>query len=238
MPAKNIDDDAFTITPPTSNSPGSFTYTSSNPAVASINGNEITIEGGGTSIITATQAAAGGFGPGTITASFVVSFPPPATAAATPTVPADRVLSIFSNAYTNEGGASYPYWGQPAGYIAPAVVQIATNNTLKLDNLTYQGVQLASNIDVSAMTTLHVDIWTPNCTTFEFFLIDSAPTGVPPVEQAVSVSLLPNQWNSIDIPMSSYNTLAKTAVQQFKFVGTPSGSVVYLDNIYFTKPTR
>ena len=44
--------------------------------------------------------------------------------------------------------------------------------------------------------------------------------------------------NSIDIPMSSYNTLAKTAIQQFKFVGTPFGtSTVYLDNIYFTKPT-
>ena len=239
VPAKNIDDDAFTITPPTSNSPGSFTYTSSNTAVASINGNEITIEGGGTSIITATQAAAGGFGPGTITATFVVSFPPPATAAPTPTIPADRVLSIFSNAYTNEGGASYPYWGQPGAYIAPAVVQVGTpgNSTLKVDNLTYQGVQLASNIDVSSMTTLHVDIWTPNCTTFEFFLIDSAPVGVPPTEQAVSVSLLPNQWNSIDIPMSSYNTLAKTAVQQFKFVGSPAGSIVYLDNIYFTKPT-
>lgn len=37
--------------------------------------------------------------------------------------------------------------------------------------------------------------------------------------------------------MSSYNTLALTAVQQFKLVGTPAGSIVYLDNIYFTKPT-
>lgn len=239
VPAKNIDDDAFTITPPTSNSPGSFTYSSSNDSVATIVGNVITIEGGGTSIITATQAAAGGFGPGTITASFVVSFPSPTSAAPTPTVPADRVLSVFSNAYTNEGGASYPYWGQPSGYIAPAVVQIGTpgNSTLKLDNLSYQGIQLASNIDVSSMTTLHVDIWTPNCTTFDFFLIDSAPVGVPPAEQAVSVSLTQSGWNSIDIPMSSYNTLALTAVQQFKFVGTPSGSVVYLDNIYFTKPT-
>jgi hypothetical protein len=239
VPSKLVGDSAFTLSAPTSNSSGAFTYTSSNPAVATISGSTVTIVGGGTSIITANQTAAGGFGPGTIAASFVVSFPPPATAAATPTVPADRVLSIFSNAYTNEGGASYPYWGQPAGYIAPAVVQVGTpgNSTLKVDNLTYQGVQLASNIDVSSMTTLHVDIWTPNCTTFEFFLIDSAPTGVPPVEQAVSVSLLPNQWNSIDIPMSSYNTLAKTAVQQFKFVGTPSGSFVYLDNIYFTKPT-
>ncbi|WP_396141566.1 Ig-like domain-containing protein, partial [Flavobacterium sp.] len=243
VPAKILGDDIFTITPPTStNNPASFTYTSSNTAVATIRRNsttnihEITIQGAGTCIITATQAAARGFGSASITATFVVSFPPPATAAPTPTVPADRVLSIFSNAYTNQGGASYPYWGQPGAYIAPAVVDIATNNTLKLDNLTYQGVQLASTIDVSAMTTLHLDIWSPNCTSFEFFLIDSAPVGITPAEQAVSVTLLPNQWNSIDIPMSSYNTLAKTAIQQFKFVGTPAGSTVYLDNIYFTRP--
>ena len=239
VPNKILGDASFTLTAPTSNSTGAFTYTSSNTAVATISGSTVTIVGGGITIITATQAATGAYGSGTITANFVVSFPPPTTAASTPTVAADRVLSVFSDAYTNEGGASYPYWGQPAGYIAPAIVQIGTpgNNTLKVDNLSYQGVQLTSNIDVSTMTTLHVDFWTPNCTTFEFYLIDSAPVGIPPAEQAVSVSLTQNGWNSIDIPMSSYNTLAKTAVQQFKFVGTPAGSVVYLDNIYFTKPT-
>jgi hypothetical protein len=240
IPSKVIGDGPFQLTAPTSTSSGAFTYTVTGaPGVASISGNTVTILGGGTTVITATQAAAGGFGPGSITASFTVSFPPPATAAPTPTVPADRVLSIFSDAYTNEGGASYPYWGQPGGYIAPAVVPIGSpaNSTLKVDNLTYQGVQLTSNIDVSSMTTLHFDIWTPNCTTFDFYLIDSAPVGVPPVEQAVSVSPTQSGWNSIDIPMSSYDALELTGVQQFKFVGLPSGSVVYLDNIYFTRAT-
>ena len=239
VPNKLVGAPAFTLTAPTSNSTGAFTYSSSNTAVATISGSTVTVVGAGTSLITANQAATGSYSSGAIASSFVVSFPPPTTAAPTPTVPSDRVLSIFSDAYTNEGGAYYPYWGQPAGYIAPAVTPIGSpsNNTLKVDNLSYQGVQLASNIDVSSMTTLHVDIWTPNCTTFEFYLIDSAPVGVPPAEQAVSVSLTQNGWNSIDIPMSSYNTLALTAVQQFKLVGTPAGSVVYLDNIYFTKPT-
>ncbi len=239
VPNKVLGDADFALTAPTSNSTGAFTYTSSNTAVATISGNTVTIVGGGSTTITATQAAAGAYGSGVIATTFVVSFPPPATAAPTPTVPADRVLSVFSDAYTNEGGASYPYWGQPGGYIAPTIVQIGTpgNNTLKVANLSYQGVQLASNINVSAMTTLHADIWTPNCTTLEFYLIDSAPVGVPPAEQAVSVSLTQNGWNSVNIPMSSYNTLALTAVQQFKLVGSPSGSVVYLDNIYFTKPT-
>jgi hypothetical protein len=239
VPSKLVGASAFALTAPTSNSTGAFTYSSSNTAVATISGSTVTVVGAGVTIITATQAATGSYSTGAIAANFVVSFPPPTTAATTPTVPSDRVLSIFSDAYTNEGGASYPYWGQPAGYIAPATVQIGTpgNNTLLVDNLSYQGVQLVSNINVSAMTTLHADIWTPNCTTLEFYLIDSAPVGVPPAEQAVSVSLTQNGWNSIDIPMSSYNTLALTAVQQFKLVGSPAGSVLYLDNIYFTKPT-
>jgi hypothetical protein len=240
VPNKVIGDASFQLTPPTSNSTGAFTYEVTGASgVATISGDTVTIIGGGSTIITATQAAAGGYGPGSITASFVVSFPPPTTAAPTPTVPADRVLSIFSDAYTNEGGASYPYWGQPGTYIAPAIVPIGSpsSNTLKLDNLTYQGVQLATTIDVSSMTTLHLDIWTPNCTTFDFYLIDSAPVGVPPAEQKVSVSPTQTGWNSIDIPMSSYDLLALTAVQQFKFVGAPAGSIVYIDNIYFTKPT-
>ena len=238
--SKIIGDASFALTAPTSNSTGAFTYTSSNTSVATISGSTVTVLSAGTSTITATQAANSGYSSGSIAATLTVSYAPPTIAATTPTVPADRVLSIFSNAYNNEGGAYYPYWGQPAGYLAPAVVQIGTpgNSTLKIENLSYQGVQLSSTIDVSSMTTLHIDIWTPNCTTFEFGLIDSAPVGIAPAEQAVSISPTQSGWNSIDIPMSSYNTLAKTAIQQFKFVGTPFGtSTVYLDNIYFTKPT-
>ena len=48
---------AFTITPPTSNSSGAFTYTSSNTSVATISGAIVTIVGAGTSTIKAYQAA-------------------------------------------------------------------------------------------------------------------------------------------------------------------------------------
>ena len=59
------------LTPPTSNSSGSFTFTSSNTDVAtiSINGgvSSINVIGGGTSIITATQSASGDFASSSIT---------------------------------------------------------------------------------------------------------------------------------------------------------------------------
>ncbi|TDK27162.1 autotransporter domain-containing protein [Luteimonas aestuarii] len=66
-------DAAFALTPPTSDSAGAFTYTSSDPAVATISGDVVTLVGVGTSVITANQAADGGFTAGSITASLTVS---------------------------------------------------------------------------------------------------------------------------------------------------------------------
>ncbi len=71
--AKNYGDPSFSPTDPTSNSAGAFTYTSSNKAVATISGNIVTIVGAGTSTITATQAANGGYKSGTKTATLTVS---------------------------------------------------------------------------------------------------------------------------------------------------------------------
>jgi hypothetical protein len=65
-------DAPFTIRAPGSNSTGGFTYTSSNPAVATINGSAVTITGEGTTTITATQAAAGDFAAGSVAATLKV----------------------------------------------------------------------------------------------------------------------------------------------------------------------
>jgi hypothetical protein len=59
IPAKQAGDAAFALTPPSSPSTGAFTYTSSNPLVASINGDVVTPLTQGTTTITASQAAAG-----------------------------------------------------------------------------------------------------------------------------------------------------------------------------------
>jgi hypothetical protein len=64
---------SFQITPPTSNSPGTFTYFSSNPNVATIVGDMITIVGIGSSQITALQAASTNFTTGSITTTFTVN---------------------------------------------------------------------------------------------------------------------------------------------------------------------
>jgi hypothetical protein len=238
VPAKIVGDAAFALTAPTSTSAGAFTYTSGNPAVATISGTTVTIVGVGTSVITASQAADGSYTAGSTTASLVVTYAPPTTVAPTPpTRTASDVLSVYSNAYTNIAPPDYyPYWSQN-----PAIgfndITISGDNIKGYNSLSYQGTVLASAIDVSAMQYLHIDLWTPNCSAFDFFLIGSGGTG----EQKVSLNPSSSGWKSFDIPLSLYDAVTLNSIAQFKFVATatttPTGSssAVYVDNIYFYK---
>ena len=64
----------FQLTPPTSNSTGAFSYTSSNASVATIAGTTVTLTGFGTSTITATQASDNAnYGSGSITATLTTT---------------------------------------------------------------------------------------------------------------------------------------------------------------------
>ena len=65
--------DVFNLTPPTSNSAGAFTYTSSNLLVATISGITVTAISVGFCTITATQAAYSNYRPGSITALLTVN---------------------------------------------------------------------------------------------------------------------------------------------------------------------
>ncbi len=217
----------FTITAPTSNSTGAFTYTSSNTSVATIAGNTITIVGGGTSTITATQAAAGGFGAGIITTSLVVTFGPPMVAAADPTAASVDVISVYSNIYTDLAGTDFfPNWGQST---VVSEISIGANTIKKMDNCNYEGTQFAAPIDASAMQNLHIDIWTPNCTAFELYLINPGP-----VEQKVTLTPNNTGWNSFNIPLSQYSGINLANIIQFKYVSVPfGGTTVYYDNVYF-----
>ncbi|MDP9081624.1 MAG: hypothetical protein M3O71_29785 [Bacteroidota bacterium] len=72
VPSKRLNESAFTLVKPTSNSTGAFTYKSSNVKIATINGQTLTITGVGTCVISAAQAVAGNFKADTIKATFIV----------------------------------------------------------------------------------------------------------------------------------------------------------------------
>ena len=236
VPAKTLGAASFSLTAPTSNSTGAITYTSGNTNVATISGTTVTIIGAGTSVITATQAAAGIYGSGSTTANFVVTGPAAPTTAAPnpPTRVASDVISVFSGAYSNLSGTDFfPNWGQNAFC---EDTTIAGNLTHKYPNLNYHGIQLANSTDVSGMTTLHLDIWTPNCQTLDLYLINTI-SGV--VERKVSFNPPFAGWQSYDVALTQFSSqgLDLANVAQFKLVSTPfGGTTVYIDNMYFWKP--
>lgn len=148
---------------------------------------------------------------------------------AAPTPPArnpSKVLSIFSNAYTNLAGTDFnPNWGQST---VVTTEDIDGNSTLKYSNLNYQGTALASPIDVSSFGYLHVDMWTFDATTVNISAISPGPA-----EKAYSMPITSGQWVSYDIPLTKFaGVVDLTNIFQFKFDGT-AGSTIYLDNIYF-----
>ena len=155
----------------------------------------------------------------------------PTVAAPTPTRPATSVISLYSQPYTSVAGIDwFPNWGQST---VVSDVVIAGDSTKKYTTLNYQGVQLASDLNVSTMNYLHIDLWTPNITSFKVSLINTTPATV---EQAVTLTPTLSGWNSFNIPLASYNTVSMTKVNQLKFESVPFGSgTAYIDNIYFFK---
>ena len=237
---KTLGSAPFTITAPTSNSTGAFTYTSSNTSVATISGNTVTVTGVGNTYIKATQAAAGTYGVGNISTTFVVTtgLPTvPTAAATTPTKPSANVISLFSNAYTNK---TVDTWSASWDQADSATVQIAGNDTKKYTNLNYAGVEFTSStINVTNMQYYHVDVWTPNATSFHVKLVDFGANGVfgggDDVEHEYTCTPPAfSTWVGYDIPLSDFTNLTtKAHLAQMLFIS--SASTVYIDNVYFYK---
>jgi hypothetical protein len=149
----------------------------------------------------------------------------PEQAAPTPTTTAANVISVFSDTYTNVPGTDFnPNWGQST---VVSQVAIGGNNTLKLAGLNYQGIQLSSNQNVSAMNYLHVDFWSANSTSLNIYAISPGP-----VEKAYNLTVPTSGWTSLDIPLTAFSPVDLTNVFQFKFDGN---GTIYMDNIYFHK---
>lgn len=147
----------------------------------------------------------------------------PTVAAPTPTFDPGKVISVFSDSYTNVAGTDLnPNWGQAT---VVTQVPIAGNNTLRYAGLNYQGIQLGSNQNLTAMTHLHLDFWTANSTALKVFLISPGP-----VETPYELTVPTSGWTSIDIPLSSFAPVDLSNVFQFKFEGNGD---IYLDNILF-----
>jgi len=168
VPSKIMGSAPFQIIPPTSNSGGAFSYTSSNTAVATISGSTVTVVGVGTSTITATQASFGTFASGSTTATFTVTTNIPAANIASDNFDAAAGTALTANGWvahsstttnpilTTSPGLSFPnYFGSGIGNAA-SVTSIGQDVSLQFTSVS-SGTVYASFLVKAAASPLCID---------------------------------------------------------------------------------
>ena len=165
----------------------------------------------------------------------------PTTVATTPTTVASKVISLFSEAYSNQTVDS---WAAAWGTGSSKDTTVAGNAVKVFYNLGYTGVDLSKHqINASTMTHLHMDIWTCYPTTSAAFKVklvdfgaDSTSGGGDDSEGEVtytastSTALKTGTWVSLNIPLSDFALKSRSHIAQLIFSGDLK--VVWTDNIY------
>ena len=152
------------------------------------------------------------------------------TAAPTPTVDAENVKSLYSNAYTAATTYGYGGWGQAT---VTGTETVEGDEMIHLTNYNYLGFEFANDIDLSDMEYIHIDILPRQAMSFGITpIMRNAPT-----ENSTLVGdLTVDEWNSIDMPLSQLNLVyTDNTAFQLKIDRGTGVEELYIDNIYFYK---
>ncbi len=153
------------------------------------------------------------------------------TCAPNTTIPTGSTV-IYSDASTTAGFVPRPDWGQS---VTQSEVTVAGNKSLLYTFQgggfgavgAYEGITWETNpVDVSGKGKLHLDLWSTDLTSLKISLIGGG-------ESAVTQTVSPGSWNSVDIDLSQFTGATnKAAVIQLKLESAVAGSI-NVDNIYF-----
>lgn len=226
--------------------PAAFDFQSSNSAVAEVSATGlITAKAPGTAVISASLD--GVAAPQTIAVTVGAGLSPAAGPPA-PTVAAADVISIYSDAYTDvaidklaadwSNGCSNP--------ICPrqSLLPLGADTVIKYTDLQFTAIEFTGThlVDATAMTHVHVDVWTKDSTLFKVKLVDFGAGGVfaggddseheLTFNAASNPALVSGQWVSIDVPFTAFTGLTSRA-HLAQFVMSASNATVFVDNVYF-----
>ena len=159
VPAKNFRDASFNITAPTSDSSGTFTYSSSNTSVATVtSGGVLTVVSAGSTTITATQEINGNYTTRDISASLVVS--PIAPTIGALSVPAKNFgdASFNLTAPVSDSGGAFTYTSSntaaatvtSGGTVTVVGVGSTTITATQAATTNYSGGSVTASLVVSA----------------------------------------------------------------------------------------
>jgi len=177
----------------------------------------------------------------TYNVNFTLADAVPEICAPLPDVPAEYVISLYSNEYEN---VTIDTWSAPWDQADLEDIQIAGNDTKLYTNLIFAGIEFTSQtINASEMTHFHMDIWTPDDTSapsvFNVKLVDFGADGAWGGGDDVEHELVFDEnvmnsevWVSLDIPLTDFAGLVTNEhLAQLIISGTPN--TLYMDNVYF-----
>ena len=222
--------------------PAYFTYASSVADIVSFDGiGVITALAPGTTNVTAKLGSVDVAGVLTVK---VLGQAAPTTLAPAPTVPAANVYSLFNSSKTYADN-TVDTWR--TGWCSATLTDpynVGSVGIKQYSNLVFSGTEfVAKEVDATAKKFFHVDVWTPDMTSFSIKLVDFGPTGIyatgPVVEDIKTFNLTQSQWNSIEINLDSMKALTtKGHIAQLLFVdndnGGSGGGTVFFDNVFFS----
>jgi hypothetical protein len=223
-----------------SSAPQYFNFISSNPAVATVNEQGVvTSLSAGTTIITARFNGKAVSGSLNINCFGVFPFAPK------PNKPADRVISIFSNAYTNRPVNYFNGYWQPWQTTVSEDFTVTGDNVLHYTIFNFVGIDFSSpTVNATSMTHFHADFYFPAAISpnrqLRVLLVDFGANGVfgggddtRHSTTFVAPAIFSQNWVSIDIPFSEMSGLLSRAnLGQIIFEGGDNSSL-FVDNIYF-----
>lgn len=218
--------------------PGYFDFTSSDPSVARVEGTGIKVVGEGSATVTANLGSVSVDGEVTLNA-----YPAPAAPAPAPTLPASDVVSLYSDAYTNNPVDTWnPHWTYSTAEEGTFVLD--GDNMRSYSALNFVGIEFLGNkVDASAMEYFHMDVFAPFGTEFKVkFVVFSAGNGFLGQAEltfnaASEPAFVPGQWSSLDIPLSDFSFLPAqespwSSIGQL-VLSTADAQLVLLDNMYW-----
>ena len=173
---------------------------------------------------------------------------PPAEPADAPTTPPTRdaadVISIYGEAYDTAIGVTDVGWDEGSTF---AVETIAENEVMKAEFVNFLGLDLGSEVDATAMTHMHMDIWIqdahgvgqvfkPKWSNHNGAEETDAMEHTREVVEADS-----QNWVAIDVALDDLDNArglgpdARANLKQLVISTSATLDVVYIDNIYFYK---
>lgn len=195
----------------------------------------------------------------------VTVVPAPAVTAPTTAAPDPQAMGIVASLYGRPGmdatvGTYLTGWSQPAGMIMLNEIDVAGDKINHYSDVDFFGInfETVNAIDLSAATTMHIDIWTPDATELLIKLVDFGANGEfggddnlevgYTVNAMTTPALTTGQWVSLDIPFANMNILApppapggpttgfaqRSNVAQLIIDPTIPGTYgIFIGNIYF-----